>query len=134
LYPPSLRLALLALAFAVAGMGQTTPPAAVLLAEHAVITEYAGGTVKGVTIGTSTCNLWLNSPAVGQYQAACYESGVIAFNVIETLPLGDDTVSSSYPHGQAAGWTLFWTGTQMSWILWGMGADDFVAVVASGTV
>lgn len=52
--------------------------------QSAVINNFTA-LVKGVTIGTTHCYFWGRSPVAGQVQIACYTSGVILKNTIQTV-------------------------------------------------
>jgi len=57
--------------------------------QSAVINNFTA-LIKGVTIGTSHCYFWGQSPGASQVQAACYTNGVILKNTIQTVTTPND--------------------------------------------
>ncbi len=64
--------------------------------QSAVINNFTA-LIKGVTIGTSHCYFWGQSPGASQVQAACYTNGVIVKNTIQTVSANND--QQCFPFG-----------------------------------
>ncbi len=55
--------------------------------------------VKGITIGTTHCYMWGQSPGAGQVQVACYTNNTILKNTVMTVTANDD--AGCFPFGAA---------------------------------
>lgn len=116
------------------------------LSAQAVINDFTGGKVKGVTIGNTHCYFWFNSPTVGQLQVACYSNGTIVYNSIMYVfgNSGSGNIVGSYPiPGLTTGGIITWifqyapmgqdpSQTTIYWQIAGQGESDSVPVFEYG--